>query len=245
MTTAHPWKLSIADAYANRYGEVAQDFLNLVVEPALAGLDRKAVELAKNPDQAIASIQALDHINLTAKTSMALCLGIQSVWEQQLRSYLRNCIGSLQLGDELQKRLDDVKWGDKMNSLFLDVRGIDFQSFDSYGHLDLLQTLGNVCRHGEGKSAMKLRKNHTGLWPHWADTVKYPNVPVTYRAPVDGIRIPVGLLRELVNAVVLFWLDMRRLGTESLLDDQPGLQGEVESLLARRTTFLPSRKPLI
>ncbi|WP_454839789.1 hypothetical protein [Pseudomonas hormoni] len=237
MTTAHQWELSIADAYANRYGDVAQDFLTLVVEPALAALDKKAVKLANDPDLAVATFQGFDHANLIVKTTMALCLGIQSVWEQQLTGYLRNCAQSLELGDEIQRRLEKVKWGASMNSLFLDIRGLDFQSFDSYKRLDLLQTLGNVCRHGEGKSAMKLRKEYTELWPHWADTSKHPEIPLIYLAPVTGIRIPVSLLRDLVNAVVLFWIDMQRIGLESL-SDQPAVDAEIARLQERRIPLL-------
>lgn len=40
--TANPgWKPTLADAYANKYGEVARDFLSLVVGPSLAALVKK------------------------------------------------------------------------------------------------------------------------------------------------------------------------------------------------------------
>jgi hypothetical protein len=243
MTSAHLWKLSIADAYANRYGDVAQDFLTLVVEPALTALDRRTVELANHPDEAIAAFQGFDHANLIVKATMALCLGIQSLWEQQLTVYMRNCAQSLELGDDLLQRLEKATWGESMNSLFLAIRGLDLQSFDSYARLDLLQTLGNVCRHGEGRAARKLRRDHTGLWPHWADTNKYPQVPLIHRAPVAGIRISVSLLRALVNAVVLFWLDMQRMGLETLLAEQPSLQAEIDSLLSRRAPLMAEATP--
>lgn len=85
MTAKLTWTPMIADAYANKYGEVTADFLSLVVTPSLAALEQKGVEIAAQEDQVLAAFHLHDHRHLITKTSMALCLGIQSLWEQQLR----------------------------------------------------------------------------------------------------------------------------------------------------------------
>ncbi len=82
MTVNPNWTPIIADAYANKYGEVAQDFLSLVVEPSLAALQQKQVEITAQEDQMLAAFHLHDHRHLISKTSMALCLGIQSLWER-------------------------------------------------------------------------------------------------------------------------------------------------------------------
>lgn len=240
MTSAHPWKLSIADAYANRYGDVAQDFLTLVVEPSLSALDMKATQIANGPDPAIAAFHGYDHANLIVKTMLAFCLGIQSLWEQQWRGYLRNCVRDLKLEQVTEADIEKAMWGDSLNRLFFAVRGIALEEFVSYRRLDLLQTLGNVCRHGEGKSAVKLRKEHPELWPHWEATNNYPDIPLVYRAPVSSMRIPLALLEELVGGVVLFWLDMQIAGLADMAESDPAVSGTIDLLREKRRLLLPA-----
>lgn len=55
MTAKSSWTPIIADAYANKYGEVAEDFLSLVVIPSLAALEQKGVEIAAQEDQVLAA----------------------------------------------------------------------------------------------------------------------------------------------------------------------------------------------
>jgi hypothetical protein len=76
MTAKSSWTPIIADAYANKYGEVAEDFLSLVVIPSLAALEQKGVEIAAQEDQVLAAFHLHDHRQLITKTSMALCLGM-------------------------------------------------------------------------------------------------------------------------------------------------------------------------
>ncbi|MFK3826775.1 hypothetical protein ACI2JQ_00710 [Pseudomonas fulva] len=50
--------------------------------------------------------------------------------------------------------------------------------------------------------------------------------------------ISADLLRDFVNAVVLFWLDMGIACTEALIPNNPAMIKEVAKLQARRTALL-------
>ena len=76
MTTPHAWKHGWADAYAYRNGDIAEEFLDLVVRPSLSALEQKYLELASSDDLVIAGFMAHDHRDLINKTNMAFCLSI-------------------------------------------------------------------------------------------------------------------------------------------------------------------------
>lgn len=64
MTAPHKWKHGLADAYTYRNGAIAEEFLDLVVRPSVAALERKHLELASSDDLAIAGFMAHDHRDL-------------------------------------------------------------------------------------------------------------------------------------------------------------------------------------
>ncbi|WP_168187355.1 hypothetical protein [Pseudomonas sp. VI4.1] len=45
MTTPHAWKHGWADAYAYRNGDIAEEFLDLVVKPTVAALEKDTLSL--------------------------------------------------------------------------------------------------------------------------------------------------------------------------------------------------------
>ncbi|WP_200626995.1 hypothetical protein [Pseudomonas sp. LAM2023] len=243
MTAKSSWTPMIADAYANKYGEVAQDFLSLVVIPSLAALEQKSVEIAAQEDQILAAFHLHDHRHLITKTSMALCLGIQSLWEQQLREYLGNCGVQIKHNGPTLDLIQRAHWGisgkvPSLNHLFSEIRGLQLESFESYSRLDMLQLLGNVCRHGEGASAAKLRGKYPKLWPKAMTESEQFGISVTAFMPVGGMLITADVLRDLVNAVVLFWLDMRIACTEALIPNNPAMIEEVARLRAKREPLM-------
>lgn len=242
MTAKSTWMPMLADAYANKYGEVAQDFLSLVVEPSLAALEQKKAEIAAQPDQALAAFHLYDHHQLILKTRMALCLGVQSLWEQQLRSYLGNCVVR---GDDAttMDKIQNASWDHRrkdqsLKHLFTEIRGLELEGFESYKRLDILQLLGNACRHGPGPSSVTLIKRYPELWPEAGARSKQFGVPAETLMPVDGTLITDALLRDLVNAVVLFWLDMRIACTEALIPNNAAMIEELASLRSRRELLL-------
>jgi len=243
MTAHPPWAPCIADAYANKYGEVAEDFLSLVVIPSLAALEQKGVEIAKQEDQVLAAFHLHDHRHLITKTSMALCLGIQSLWEQQLRDYLCYCGVKVKHKGSTVDLIRSAKWGvtgkmPSLNQLFREIRGLPIEEFESYSRLDKLHVLGNVCRHGEGDSAAKLRAMYPELWPMVGTDSEPFGMAVAPQRPVNGMLVSAELLQDFVNSVVLFWLDMRIACTEGLMWDAPAMSKEVAKLQALRGALL-------
>ncbi|VVP24019.1 hypothetical protein PS876_03979 [Pseudomonas fluorescens] len=237
----HPWKHSVIDVYANNYGSVMQDYLSLVVEPSIQMLRSRSSELmdSHEVDAFIKSIQMLEHCTLEQKTVMAFCLGTQSLWEQHIRTYTISCLREFhtsdvpedQLAAELAKKIECAEkapWGGRFNALFFEARGIELERFQSYDQLSLLMALGNVCRHGEGDAAKKLRKSHPELWP-----TPVPLLEEHFGTrPVTDLRLSLELLRSLVIAVVLFWRDLERHGLKSFMHDRT--DAEIEPLLSNR-----------
>lgn len=237
----HPWKHSVIDVYANNYGNVMQDYLSLVVEPSLQALQRLSDELVEcqEVDALIKSLQMLEHFTLEQKTAMAFCLGIQSLWEQHIRTYTISCLRQFftsdvpeeQIAAELAKKIECAEkapWGSRFNALFLEARGIELEGFQSYDQLSLLMALGNVCRHGEGDAAKRLRKCHPELWP---DPVPLLEEHFGTR-PVTDLRPSLEQLHSLVIAVVVFWRDLERHGLKSFMHDRT--DAEIETLLSNR-----------
>ncbi|MGY2964652.1 hypothetical protein ACVWZP_005601 [Pseudomonas sp. TE36184] len=244
MTAPYKWTIGFADAYAHNNGDTVRDFMSLVVQPSLAALERKRQELARAAqDDVVFHFALSDHEGLIQRTYMTFALAIQSLWEQQIRSYLICCLGRHTIEGVTLKKLETATWGTKLNALFFKVRGIELSSFDSYPALTQLQMLGNACRHGDGDSARDLHTLHPELWPTpiqfpWLDSSMEPPSPP--KPPVQHLQITLEILTRYVSAIALFWLDMDRLGMESLLDKQPDMQYRVAELLERRTPFLAS-----
>ncbi|NMY12047.1 hypothetical protein HBO38_27085 [Pseudomonas veronii] len=241
MTTPYEWKIGYADASTANYGNVVEEYLNWVVQPSLTALNARQQELAA--DENTGSAFALsEHVQLIRRVRMTFALSIQSLFEQQLRSYLIACARGFTIEGVSLKKLEKDRWGDELNRSFFKVRGIELQTFDSYETLTQLQMLGNACRHGEGDSARSLHAKHGHLWPEptlypWADPANVPS------PPVEEILITFELLSRYVAAIVLFWMDISRHGVESLVERQPGLQWMVLRLLERRIPLLEAITP--
>ncbi len=146
-------------------------------------------------------------------------------------------------GGSTQSNIERANWDTSprcpsLHQLFGEIRGLQIETFQSYKRLDMLQLLGNVCRHGEGASAEKLRAKYPELWTKTVDESEQFWIPVRSFMPVDSMQINVDLLRDLVNAVVLFWLDMRIACTEALVTNYPPMMKEVAKLQALRSALL-------
>lgn len=237
MTAPHEWKHSVADVYASKYGTIAQEFLALVVTPSLDALERRWQEFDRGGDKLEEAFASLGHAELVNKTNSAFCLSIQALWERQLRGYLRLCPNA---GIELEE-VDKAKWGAQISRVFLQIRGLTLQSFDSYATLNKLNFLGNVCRHGDGKSADKLFKAHPELWPTWAHILGPADADAT--PPADLIKISRDMFTEFVNAIDVFWMDMERHGLESFGIGDEGVERRLAELRETRVPKLLTFKP--
>lgn len=209
MDSSHPWKPGWADAYAARNDSIAKDFLAMVVRPALMALNQKHQEYATSDDPVLYGFAAMDQIDLISKTASAFCLSIQAMWERQLRAYLTNCVGAVPIDNIDPHRLESAQWGERMDTLFHDVRGVHLQSFDSYEMLTVLHLLANVCRHGGGRSSRELFTKYPQLYSEGTST------------GAAGLEVSEELLAAFIDAIVLFWMDMERLGLESYKGEKP------------------------
>lgn len=212
----------MADVYSYRYGAIAKDFLALVVNPSLDALDSE-IQKWEGSEEPVSHFMIADLIELVGKTRMAFCLSIQSLWERQIRAYLSGCHQELKidLSSASKRKVHDVVhsvlWGDELNAVFECLRGISLRSFETYPTLNLLQLVGNVCRHGDGPSCRQLWKDHPELWPTYGpderfDTHSEPLQP----PPADMLTISRSLLTSFVEAIDLFWDDTEYIYNESI-----------------------------
>ena len=156
------WKNCYADVATSQHGVTVQSFFDDVIVPAIRALEKKiaALGLSDNPGDTFAHADMEDVLQ---ETKMAFGLSIQSIWERQLRGYLRGCAEELRPRDGLAAQVAKGSW-EKLCALFLELRGIRFDAFPSFAELEHSHLLGNVCRHGDGPSAVELAKRCPELW---------------------------------------------------------------------------------
>lgn len=213
MTEIFTWKNCMADIYSYRYGAIAKDFLTLVIHPALDALDNEILKW-KGSEDPVSHFMIADLTELVEKTRMAFWLSIQSLWERQIRTYLSGCHQELKidLSSASKRKGPDVAhsvlWGDELNAVFECLRDIALPSFESYPKLNLLQLVGNVCRHGDGPSSRQLWKDHPELWPTYGPDERFHDASEQLRPPpADTMKISRDLLTSFVEAIDLFWDD--------------------------------------
>ena len=211
MPEIFTWKNCMADVYNYRYGAIAKEFLTLVVNPSLDALDAQVTEWKKSDDP-VAGFSISDLSELIFKTRMAFCLSIQSLWEQQIRTYLAGCQQELGINPfPVSNRrgansVQTVYWGDELNTVFARLRGIALPSFASFESLDLLMLVGNVCRHGDGISSARLWGVCPDLWPiyHNSGNTFLNSTLADQAPPVQSMQIPRGMLEDFVDDICFF-----------------------------------------
>ena len=164
-------------------------------------------------------------------------LAVQSMWERQLRNYLIVCADEQTSVGVTSKVLRGAKWPE-LQSHFLRLRGVTLNTFPSYGDLDLLQVLGNACRHGDGGSAKALFRRcpdirDEGLRPSkslWrTEEQRQPSNP-----EFERVTIPALLLEQLVLSVIWFWEDQELVFVNSEPGDLHARIGSAQKCLERR-----------
>lgn len=231
----------MADVYNYRYGPIAKDFLTLVVNPSLDALDGQ-VHHWQQSDDPVSHFMLSDLSELIFKTRMTFCLSIQSLWEQQIRTYLSGCQQQLGINPfPVSNRrgansIQAVYWGDELNTVFERLRDIALPSFPSYESLDLLQLVGNVCRHGDGNSSLRLWRACPGLWPmyHDSDNDFLQSLDSDQAPPVELMQIPREMLEDFVDKICLFWEDTNYIYEESIESKHPTLEARLVVRRAER-----------
>lgn len=231
----------MADVYTYRYGPTAKDFLTLVVSPSLDALDAQVKHWQESEDP-VSGFIISDLNELIYKTRMAFCLSIQSIWEQQIRTYLAGCQQELSINPfPVSNRrgansVQTVYWGDELNTVFERLRDVTLPSFASFESLDLLMLVGNVCRHGDGNSSARLWAVRPDLWPmyHDADNTFLHSTLADQAPPVQSMQIPREMLEDFVDKICLFWEDTNCIYEESIERKHPSLEARLVVRRAER-----------
>lgn len=187
------------------HGRTSNDFITHIVEPSIRALDAYIEELGLTQEGAWAFEQS-DLEELRGETMRGFALALQSFWERQLRGYLAGCAS--EFGTATAKEIEKATWVD-LQRLFLSLRGVALTQFSPFPHLDLLQQIGNVCRHGEGPAATRLRADHPEFWPD------------PYRQHAGDIVVDLALLSRLAPAIVNFWIEAEDIYINSLGSKHP------------------------
>ncbi len=207
------WKNCFADVQASHHDLTIESYLTDVVLPALATLRGKIGALGRsdNPGDEFAKADTED---LLKQIKSAFALSIQSIWERQLRACLTACAGELRPDETLGGKVAKADW-EGLCKLFGQLHRIALRDFPSFAVLDLLQDVGNACRHGDGKSASALYQRAPDLWPNYAPLPEgygAPTVPLS----VALMDIPVEQLEAFVAAIAGFWIDVGYIYAESI-----------------------------
>lgn len=225
--TPFRWTNCYADVQASKHDVTIISYFEDVILPALETLNERVEELGRSGLPGDVFAQA-DMQDVLRETKLAFGLSIQSIWERQLRAYLRGCARELRPDDPLDKRIVRADWKD-LHKLFRDLRGIGLECFPSYGTLDTLQHLGNVCRHGDGASAIVLSRRCPDFWSPIPPEMAPPSAASPTVAMMD---VPADSLRSFVKAIAAFWQDAEYIYNESIERKHPHL----EATLARERT---------
>lgn len=226
------WKNCRADVMAWKHGITARLFFDDVISPAIYTIERKIAELGRSDNPSDIFVQA-DMKDVLRETKMAFSLSVQSVWERQVRSYLRGCAEEIRPGTSLAAQAGKSPW-EGLCSLFLDLRGIRLEAFPSFGELETLQLLGNACRHGDGPSAAKLAERCPELWPAYPRKRSKSRLLRCQPPPVTVMDVPVDRLRVFVVAISTFWSDIEYIYNESIECKHPSLEARLVRERAER-----------
>jgi hypothetical protein len=216
--------------------------LNDVITPSLQALVLRIEELSKGTEPW--HVFALTDVELVLnETKKAFALSVQSIWERQLRDYLKGCASELHPQKiRLAKEIEAANWRQLCNH-FYELREIQLSDFPSYEKLEILQYLGNVCRHGEGTSANELRERCPDLWPLSQPTLFLSEdergkhllrqSPQDQR-PLYRMEISIKHLRDFVCAIAEFWRDAEYIYNESIISKHPSLEARLVKERAQR-----------
>jgi hypothetical protein len=223
------WKNCYSDIAAARNGGLAKGFLSDVVLPSIYNLEEKITAFHES-DGPFVSFQKADTEELLSQSKKAFALSIQSIWERQLRVYLKGCAAELRPSEGLEEKAEKANWSG-LAVLFKDLRGIELKEFPSFPTLDTLHHVGNACRHGDGISARKLVELHPEWWPQYGLSLENFFASFGHRPHkvVATMRLPTESLSQFAGAIDEFWGDATYIYNESIEQKHASL----EELLAR------------
>lgn len=229
--TPFRWTNCYADVQTSMHDKTIRAYFDDVIAPSIDTLEQRVGELKESDDPLDMFIQS-DTLDVLQETKLAFALSIQSIWERQLRAYLAGCAKELRPNENLKNKVEKANW-DALQRIFRDLRGLRLDSFPSFALLDILQHLGNACRHGDGNSAIRLHQRSPNLWK---PTPPMPDgFGVTGSEPPSVSLLDVSLehLRQFTESVAQFWDDTTYIYNESIERKHPSLEARLA--LERKT----------
>tara|TARA_B100000678_G_scaffold288457_1_gene296968 strand:- start:830 stop:1561 length:732 start_codon:yes stop_codon:yes gene_type:complete len=220
--TPFRWKNCRADVMTSKHDLTIMSYFHDVVVPAIKALNRKVEELRCSENPAEAAFAYPDMLKILQESKLAFGLSIQSIWERQLRTYLRECAGELRPGEPVHAKIEDASWKE-LRSWFEELRGIALERFPSFEALNTLHHIGNACRHGDGKSAKILAKKCPDLWPE----LRSDQAAIPSDRTVAQMEFSVDRLRSFVEAIAEFWRDTEYIYNESIERKHPSLEARL------------------
>lgn len=231
------WDNLHADIYLGLHAYAMRRYLESVITPALDSIDSRHDELSRS-EEVSAAFELVDVASLRGSTIEAFALSIQSQWERQLRDFLKGSARELKRSETYVASLATDPWLTLLER-FQDLRGLPLQTFDSFPDLELLQLLGNACRHGDGKSARLLYERCPELWSH--RPLEFPiSVPEPALADKPNhpsfseVNLPRSLLVRLTQAVIWFWEDHNYIYTNSIKSKHWSVDGTLAKMRDER-----------
>lgn len=200
-------------------------FRDSVVRPSLQALDEELRKL-QGSEEPGADFFVDDYAALLQTTTEGYLIAVQSMWERGLRAMLILREKKLVRGAQAAV-LERATWSEKPGGLqdhFLRLMGLPLQAFDSYADLDLLQSLGNAIRHGDGAAARRVHQLCPNLWFNWIDPSEDVVVGAfRIAAPPDApknpsfesITLPEAVLEQMIQSVLWFWEDIENIRCNS------------------------------
>jgi len=236
------WNNLQADIFLGQHALAMRLYLENVVTPALDAIEVRLDEMSRSNEAA--DVFGLDGMKaLQRSTIEAFALSLQSMWERQLREFLKSCARELKRPEGQVKELEGAKW-ETLLKRFHELRGLPLNAFDSFRELELLQLLGNACRHGDGPSTETLSQRWPELWPDlpWSDA---PLVPRPAPLGPDGasritsrsfseVSLSRSLLVQLTYAVIWFWEDHNYIYTNSITVKHSSVDGALAKMRDER-----------
>lgn len=211
------WKPNRGHVDGSRYAFDIRSYHESVIEPAMASLHRLLDEsraMDAEDDYGALGFVISDQEDLLKSTTEAFCLALQSHFERRLRTYLEGQLPSVHSGGSLANQ----NW-EGLQKAFKQHRGVALSEFNSFAWLELLNIVGNVCRHGDGNASAKLHAQHPLLWP------TYPDLPSLFDDMEPGpegppefaiATIPEPWLRRFTDAIAAFWEDVEYLNIRNI-----------------------------
>lgn len=249
--TNYAWLDHDSIGFPDSHLESLKLFRDTVVQPSLQALDAEITKLQGSSDPA-AVFASDDYAALFQATVEGYLIAVQSMWERGLRAML------IQREKKLTQTpqplvLERATWGGKSPNLqdhFFRLIGVPLHAFDSYSDLDLLQSLGNAIRHGDGTAARKVHQLCPNLWFNWIapgeEIVAGPfRIVASHHGPknppFDLITLPESVLEQMILSVMWFWEDIENMRCNSFKRKHHSVVAKITAWQASRAHRQSSR----